>query len=66
MVWSTFPQAMPFHSAPWKLGFSARAGKNGQSLSDTSTSATLALRGMHCFSCPEEQIVPTYSQAILY
>lgn len=65
VIWSTFSQAMPFHSAPWKLSFSARVGRNGQSLSDTSTSATLASRAVHYSSCPEEQVVPTHSQAIL-
>lgn len=65
MIWSTVLQAVPSHSVAWKLGFSAQAGKNGQSLSDTSPSATLALRAVHCSSCPEEQVVPTYSQAIL-
>lgn len=54
-----------FHSAPWKLGFSARGREEWASLLDTGASATLAYRVPHCLSCPEEQAVPTHSQDVL-
>lgn len=65
MTCSAFLWSVPFHSAPWKLGFCSGAGKNGQKHSDTGASATLAPRAPHCSSCQEEQVVPTHSRGIL-